>query len=133
MRRLALLVVWTTVLLGVIGTAVALRSRGSEELFRYTQSRALGANGASVLSAAHVEEWVAKAPEPVLPAHRTPPALVRCIAGGGGVLRNPWSCTIRYRSGTRAHYRVVVRPNGSYVGTGTGIIEGCCIKTPELE
>lgn len=133
MRRLALLVVWTTVLLGVLGAAVALRSRGSEELFRYTQSRALGANGASVLSAAHVEEWVAKAPEPVRPAQRTPPTLVRCRPGSGDVLRNPWSCTIRYRSGTRAHYTVTVRPDGSYVGRGSGIIEGCCVKTPSLD
>jgi hypothetical protein len=49
------------------------------------------------------------------------------------VLRNPWSCTIRYRSGTRAHYRVIVRPDGSYTGVGTGIIEGCCVKTPTLD
>ncbi|HEU0251252.1 MAG TPA: hypothetical protein VFR48_11060 [Solirubrobacteraceae bacterium] len=133
MRRLALLVVWTTVLLGVLGTAVALRSRGSEELFRYTQTRALGANGASVLSAAQVEEWVAKAPEPVRATQRTPPTLVRCHPGRGDVLRNPWSCTIRYRSGTRAHYTVTVHPDGSYIGMGSGIIEGCCIKTPSLD
>jgi hypothetical protein len=130
MRRLALPVVWTTVLLGVLGSAVALRSRGSEELFRYTQSRALGADGASVLSAAHVEEWVAKAPEPVRPAQRTAPTLTRCRPGGGGVLRNPWSCTVRYRSGKRADYRVLVQPDGFYRGVGAGIIEGCCVRTP---
>lgn len=133
MRRLALLVVSAIVLLGVVGAAVALRSRGSEEVFRYTQSRSLGANGASVLSAAHVEEWVAKAPEPVRAAQRTPPALVRCRPGRGAVLRNPWTCTIRYRSGTHAYYTVIVHPDGSYVGTGTGIIEGCCIRTPSLD
>jgi hypothetical protein len=133
MRRLALLVVWTTVLLGVVGAAAALRSRGSEELFRYTQSRSLGANGALVLSAAHVEEWVAKAPEPVRAAQRTAPVLVRCRPGRGYVLRNPWSCTIRYRSGTLAHYTVTVHPDGSYRGAGAGIIEGCCIRTPQLD
>jgi hypothetical protein len=49
------------------------------------------------------------------------------------VLRNPWSCTIRYRSGTRAYYRVRVQPNGYYSGTGAGIIDGCCVKTPMLD
>jgi hypothetical protein len=134
MRLLVLLAVWTAVLVGAAGAVVALRSRGSEEAFRYQQSAALKAGGgATVLSAARVEAWVAKAPEPVRPANRTPPALVRCRPGPNRVLRNPWSCTIRYRSGTYAHYRVVVHPDGFYVGTGTGIIEGCCIKTPALD
>jgi hypothetical protein len=76
---------------------------------------------------------VAQAPEPVSPAKRTRPASVLCRPGGPGPLRNPWSCTIRYRSGTRAHYRVEVQPNGYYSGTGTGIIDGCCVKTPTLD
>jgi hypothetical protein len=133
MRRLAALVVWMTVLVGIAGTAVALHSRGGEDLFRYQQSRSLTLTPATVLSAGRVEAFVAKAPEPVLSAKRTRPVLVRCLPGGAGVLRNPWSCTIRYRSGTRAHYRVIVRPDGSYTGVGTGIIEGCCIKTPTLD
>jgi hypothetical protein len=122
--------VGTTVVVGAISAFVALSSRGGQEAFRYEQSAALGASGATVLSAARVEAWVAKAPEPVRPAKRTPPAVVRCRPGRSQVLRDPWSCTIRYRSGTRAYYSVTVRPDGSYVGTGTGIIEGCCIKTP---
>jgi hypothetical protein len=48
-------------------------------------------------------------------------------------LRNPWSCAIRYRSGALARYRVVVQPNGYYSGTGAGIIDGCCVKTPTLD
>jgi hypothetical protein len=115
MRRLAALVVSGSILIGVGGTVVALRSRGSEDLFRIEQSRSLTTAPAIALSAARVEAVVAKAPEPVRPARRTRPAQVR------------------YRSGTRAHYRVIVRPDGSYVGTGTGIIEGCCIKTPTLD
>jgi hypothetical protein len=128
-----MLVVWMTVLVGIAGAAVAVHSRGGEDLFRYRQSRSLTLTPATVLSAGRVEAFVAKAPEPVLPAKRTRPALVRCLPGGAGVLRNPWSCTIRYRSGTRAHYRVIVRPDGSYTGVGTGIIEGCCVKTPTLD
>jgi hypothetical protein len=133
MRRLAALVVSGSILVGVVGTVVALRSRGGEDLFRIEQSRSLTTAPAMMLSAARVEAVVAKAPEPVRPARRTRSAQVRCSPGAGGTLRNPWSCTIRYRSGTRAHYRVVVEPNGYYSGTGTGIIEGCCVKAPTLD
>jgi hypothetical protein len=133
MRRLAAAVVWMVVLVGITATAVVLRNRGGEDLFRVEQARSLGLAPATVLSAARVEAVVAQAPEPVLPAKRTPAARVRCRPGAAGVLRNPWSCTIRYRSGTRAHYRVQVQPNGYYSGTGTGNIDGCCVKTPTLD
>lgn len=133
MRRLAALVLWTTVLVGAAGAVVALRGRGGEELFRYQQARSAMVSSATALSAGRVEVFVAKAPEPVRPANRTPPAVVRCRPGASRVLRNPWSCTIRYRSGTRAYYRVIVRPDGFYTGVGTGIIEGCCIKAPTLD
>lgn len=59
-----------------------------------------------------------------------PPARLR--RWGGGALRNPWSCSIVYRSGTRAHHRLTVEPSGRYAGTGTGIISGCCVKAPTL-
>jgi hypothetical protein len=132
-QRLAGLIVWGAVLLGVAGTVVALRGRGGEELFRYEQSRSPELGWSPTLSAAHVEAVVALAPEPVAAARRTRPARVRCRPGTGGTLRNPWSCTIRYRSGTRAHYRVVVQPDGHYEGVGTGIITGCCVEAPTLE
>jgi hypothetical protein len=121
------------VLLGIAGTVVVLRNRGGADLFRIEQSHALDLRPATVLSAARVEAVVAQAPEPVAPAKRTSPAQVRCRPGGAGILRNPWSCTIRYRSGTRAHYRLQVQPNGYYKGMGTGIIDGCCVKTPTLD
>jgi hypothetical protein len=133
MKRLAAAVVWMVVLVGIAGAAVVLRNRGGGDLFRIEQSRSLNLTPATVLSAARVEAVVAQAPEPVLPAKRTPPAQVRCRPGGAGVLRNPWSCVIRYRSGAHAHYRVQVQPNGYYSGTGTGSIDGCCVKTPTLD
>jgi hypothetical protein len=120
------------VLVGVAGSTVALHSRVNEDLLRLEQSRSLTLTPATVLSAASVQIMAVKAPEPVSPARRTRPAQVRCRPGGPGALRNPWSCAIRYRSGTQAHYRLVVQPNGYYSATGTGIIEGCCIKTPML-
>jgi hypothetical protein len=121
------------ILVGIAATAVVLRNRGGEDLFRMEQSRSLALKSATVLSAARVEAVVASAPEPVPAAKRTPAAQVRCRPGGAGVLRNPWSCTIRYRSGTRAHYLVRVQPNGFYSGAGTGIIDGCCVKAPTLD
>jgi hypothetical protein len=132
MQRVTALVVWGAVLFGVAGAVLALRSRGSEEVVRYEQSRSPALTLSPVLSAAAVAAVVAQAPEPVPSAKRTRPNRVRCRPGGGGTLRNPWSCTIRYRSGTRAHYRVLVQPDGHYTGVGTGVITGCCIKAPTL-
>jgi hypothetical protein len=132
MRRPAAVVVWIVLAVGVAAGMLSLHSRGGVELLRAEQSRAVGLRSTKTLTAAGVEAVVASAPEPVAPAKRTRPAQVRCRPGTGGTLRNPWSCTIRYRSGVRAHYRVVVEPNGYYSGTGTGIIEGCCVATPTL-
>jgi hypothetical protein len=132
-RLFAMVTVWLVVLVGFAGGAVAWYDRGSEQLFSYEQSRLLTLTPATVLSAAHVEAVVAEAPEPVPPARRTRPAQVRCRPAGGGTLRNPWSCVIRYRSGTRAHYRVTVQPDGFYSGVGSGIITGCCVEAPTLD
>ena len=133
MRRLTATVVWMAILVGIAATVAVLRERGGAGLFRIEQSRAFALRPATVVRAADVQAVVAQAPEPVVAAKRTPPAEVRCRPGSAGVLRDPWSCTIRYRSGTRAHYRVEVQPNGHYNGTGTGAIDGCCVKTPTLD
>jgi hypothetical protein len=129
-KRTTAAVVWLAILVGIAATAVVLRNRGGEDLFRVEQARSLGAPSTTVLSAARVEAVVGQAPEPVAADRRTPPTRVSCMPGGSGPLRDPWSCTIEYRSGTRAHYHVQVQPDGYYSGTGTGIIDGCCIKTP---
>lgn len=133
MRRLTAAVVFMAILIGVAATVAVLRERGGAGLLRIEQSRALALKPSTVVAAAQVEAVVAQAPEPVSPARRTDPAQIHCRAGGGGVLRDPWSCTIRYRSGTEAHYLVEVQPNGHYRGRGTGRIEGCCVKTPTLD
>jgi hypothetical protein len=132
MRVIAAPVVCGVVLLGVAAAVVAFADRGSEGLFREEQSRSLALKPSPALTAAAVQAVVAKAPEPVARARRTPVAQVRCRPAGNGPLRNPWTCAIRYRSGTRARYRVVVQPDGRYTGVGTGIITGCCVKAPTL-
>jgi hypothetical protein len=133
MRRLTVLIVWGAILIGVAGSAVALRSRGAQEVFEAEQSGALTVTPATVVTAADVAAVVEQAPEPVPAAQRTQPAEVRCRPGASATLRNPWSCTIRYRSGTHAYYRVTVEPDGHYNGVGTGIISGCCVKVPTLD
>jgi hypothetical protein len=132
MQRLVVLIVWGVVLVGVAGAVVALRSRGSEEAFQNEQSSSLALRPSPVLRAAQVAAVVAFAPEPVAPAQRTRPVHVSCRPGGGGTLRNPWTCTILYRSGRRVSYRVVVEPDGHYTGVGPGIISGCCVDVPTL-
>lgn len=137
MRGFTAAVVSMAILTGLAATAVVLRNRGGADLFRIEQSRSLtpasSLTPAKVLREARVEAVVAQAPEPVAAAKRTSPARVRCRPRGTGVLRNPWACTIRYRSGEHAHYRVLVQPDGHYAGRGTGIIEGCCVKVPTLD
>jgi hypothetical protein len=133
MRRLTAAVVFMAILVGIAATVAVLRERGGAGLLRIEQSRALALKPSKIVAAAQVEAVVAQAPEPVAAARRTEPAQVRCRAGGGGVLRDPWSCTIRYRSGTLAHYLVRVQPDGHYSGKGSGRIEGCCVKVPTLD
>jgi hypothetical protein len=133
MRRLTATVVFMAILVGIAATVAVLRERGGAGLLRIEQSRALEPAPSTAVKATQVEAVVSQAPEPVVPAKRTRPAEVHCKAGGGGVLRDPWSCTIHYRSGTWAHYLVQVQPDGHYTGRGTGRIEGCCVKTPTLD
>lgn len=133
LQRLTPVIVSLAALAGVAGGAVALHERGGADLFRLRQSHALSTRHATVLGTAPVQAVVAQAPEPVASAQRTPVAAVRCRAGLEGALRNPWSCTVGYRSGRRAHYRVVVQPDGEYKGLGAGVIEGCCVAVPTLE
>jgi hypothetical protein len=123
-------VVWGVLLVGAAAVVVALGSRGNEDTFRSAQSRALTFVPVSVLSGPRVAAAVSTAPEPVEAARRTPAVQTRCEPKGRGTLRNPWACTVRYRSGTEAHYLVQVQPDGSYSGVGTGLIEGCCVRVP---
>ncbi|MHB8490885.1 MAG: hypothetical protein ACYDA6_01545 [Solirubrobacteraceae bacterium] len=133
MGRLAALIVWLVALVGLAGAAVALQGWGGKEVFRVEQSGSLRLRPALTLGAPSVQAVARLAPEPVTAARRTAPVQTTCQPRGAGVLRNLWDCTIRYRSGTVARYRIVVAPNGSYSGSGSGEINGCCLKVPTLQ
>ncbi len=127
------LVVCGVLIVGAAGAFVALRGPGSQDAFMSVQSASPGLGPQRVLSGTRVAAEVAKEPEPVPAARRTPAAQALCRPKGGGTLRNPWVCTVRYRSRTEAHYLVEVEPDGSYSGVGTGLISGCCVKVSTLE
>ena len=129
----ATLVVWGVLIVGAAGVLVALGSRGSEDAFKSAQAGALALRSQGALSAAHVDAALVKGPEPVPAQRRTPAVGASCQPKGSGALRNPWICTVRYRSGLKASYLVEVQPDGSYSGVGTASIKGCCIRVPTLD
>jgi hypothetical protein len=109
---------------GLAGTAVALGGRDADDEFLAQQRNPLSVRRADVERAAR------SAPEPVA-SRRSPVVTAHCRAAGSGDLRNPWTCRLRYRSGTIAHYRITVGPDGSFVGDhleGTGVLKGCCVE-----
>jgi hypothetical protein len=124
------LVLWAVLAVAVAGTLVAVLSLGSEDLFRYSQSAALGI-AAPVLEPNIVEKAIDRVPAPVPKSERTPAVHTVCAPRGSGPLRNPWTCSIVYRSGTTAHYLIEINDDGSFTGLGTGTIRGCCVTLPE--
>jgi hypothetical protein len=129
----AALVVSGALIVGAVGVVFALDSRGGDGSLRSVQSAALTRAPPRPLSTPRVDAELMKSPEPVPAARRTAAVRTRCESKGAGALRNPWACTVSYRSGLQAHYLVQVRADGSYSGVGTAYINGCCVKLPTLE
>jgi hypothetical protein len=91
------------------------------------------------LTAVAVAAVVKAAPDPFSgkQANRT-----TCVPLGAGPLRNPWRCMLRYGDRREVQFRVVVRPDGHYLGTeqlvlqpgrprpAAGSITGCCVRVP---
>jgi hypothetical protein len=129
-KLVAPILIFAVLTVAVAGAAVAVYGLGSEDGFRYTQSGSLSL-ASGVLTPASVDAALAKVPAPEPVALRTPAVRTDCVPRGGGPLRNPWTCVIRYRSGVLAHYLVAIASDGSYSGIGTGQISGCCVKLPQ--
>lgn len=94
---------------------------------------------AQALTPHAVERVVRVAPDPVTGKGGLSAS---CSSLGSGELRNPWRCTIHYRSGRVIRYRVVIHADGSFRGDqeilsfqgrthpDTGQVSGCCITIP---
>src|SRR3954453_10314818 len=92
------------VLAGVFVTVVMASDRGAD-------STVIGAQrAAGPLTAGKLEAFLRRGPTgkgaPKAPTRAT------CRPGNEGQLRNPWSCTLLYRTGERITYRVDVYRNG---------------------
>ncbi len=112
---------------GIVATLLTIANRDADPLFLSRQQNL------HAVRTADVERAVIAPREPVAPgAHATPARSARCRSGGSAGLRNPWTCSVRYRSGSRITYRVQLGADGSYRGRDPKIgrsITGCCVVT----
>lgn len=125
LRDLAIL--GSAIVAGVAGAFTALHGRDADNAFLYRQRHPL------TLRAVDVQRAVRRAPDPLVGNKGPPGEQARCRPHGSGDLRNPWTCTVTYRSRRRRpRLRVDVRDDGSYVGRyeGGGSVEGCCVGLP---
>jgi hypothetical protein len=124
--RLQLLALVPILLAGTAGSATTLVEREADPAFDFRQ------RNPQRLEPPQVEEAVRAAPEPA-ERRQTPAVSARCTPGTEGDLRNPWTCTIRYQSGTRYEYLVTLDADGRFRGSaenGVRQIEGCCVEQP---
>ena len=108
---------------GVAGAITTVLVRPADSAFLFRQE------APTTVHADRLEELVKRPDEPV-PASPTRAVKARCRAFGHGELRNPWSCRVRYASGTTFTYRIRIEPGGSYKGsdaTGEHVVSGCCV------
>ena len=120
----ARIVIAATLVVGLAGTVAVVVARNPDESFIQAQRRQ------APLSSAEVERVVRTAPNPAAP--RLDDGIqADCRRAGKGELGNPWSCVVRYRSGRRVRFGVVVGSDGSYRGDpagSPGVVTGCCVR-----
>ncbi len=135
-----LLVVAPLVTVALLGAVAGVSGRGADDAFLLRQK-----NPTRVTTPA-VERLMLTAPDPI-PPHKSRATRSRCRTKGRRELRNPWRCTVRYRSGSVARYLVTIRSDGSYSaryllaiaadGTrstgGRAMATGCCLTVPAAE
>jgi hypothetical protein len=111
---------------GLAGTAVALGNRGGDAQFLQDELHPTN------LRADAVDRVVRSAPDPH--SGKGSGVSASCTRRGAGVIGNPWSCVVRYRSGKRVRISVEVNQDGSYDGfyrnAGGAGVHGCCIQIP---
>ena len=113
----------------LVGAIVALGARGADDDFLLRQANPVK------LRPAAVEKLMLTAPDPE-PPHDPAGTHADCTAKGNRDLRNPWRCTVNYRSGSVARYRVTINADGSYFARylgDTATARGCCLDLPGAE
>lgn len=124
-----LFVLASVVAVAVGGVIAGFSGRGADEQFLVDQRTP------TRVSAEAVEELMLTAPDPQ-PPHARSAARSRCDTDGRRELRNPWHCTVHYRSGSVARFVVTLKSDGSYVGDyagDTAKATGCCLRLPAAE
>ncbi len=131
MRHAGLLVALVLVV-GIAGTAVALRSREGNAQF-VSRQQAL-----APVRAAQLEALILTTSDP-RPGYGGPLArarAARCASVTRSALGNPWSCVVRYPRPPDVRYRVIVHADRSIYGSGQPIgtqlrgvltVRGCCV------
>ena len=125
MKRPGLILILPIVLVGVIGSVVAVISRTSgDTAFVFRQQNL------NPVTPAVLERFVASAPDPRPGTARHRGISARCAPRGVGELRNPWLCTVKYPVGPSVRYRVLIDPTGQVHGSssdGSLTVSGCCV------
>ena len=121
-KRPAVLVL-PSVVAAVLGSVVAASNRDAGDSFVLNQEQL------QPVQAAELEAAVVRAPNALPGSGGGRGNSARCRSRGGGELRNPWTCVVRYPSGDVIRYRVTVDPDRSFEGASRGnvlVISGCC-------
>lgn len=108
---------------GLAVAAVALSGFGGDAAFLARQENARPAR------ASEVERLLLTTPSPFAPQRRDA-VEATCASRGSGELRNPWRCTVGYRSGRKARFALSLRYDGSFRADhlgGSGALVGCCV------
>ena len=120
----ALLVLAPVLCVALIAAIVSFSSRG-DAAFVYDQQHP------RTVDPQELELLVQKARQPTPSGPGARGVSARCSPGGNSAQRNPWTCAVRYASGTTIRYRVIVKRDGSYSGgdrTRQFFINGCCVS-----
>ncbi|HEX3519035.1 MAG TPA: hypothetical protein VHT29_08385 [Solirubrobacteraceae bacterium] len=131
MRRPALIVA-AILLVGLAGTAIALKGReGNTQLADQQQALA-------PVDAAAVERLLLSTSDP-RPGHGGRARAAHCSPGSDLALGNPWSCVVRYPAPPSIDYHATVYGNRSLRASGLPqgakrgtllYVRGCCTGTP---
>ncbi|HYB24740.1 MAG TPA: hypothetical protein VED41_13140 [Solirubrobacteraceae bacterium] len=130
MRRPGALV-GVVLIVGLAGAILAVRSREGNPQFVIAQQSVQPVNASAV------QDLLLTTSDP-RPGHAGRARAVRCSAGSGGGLGNPWTCVVRYPRLPRIRFRVSVNADRSIDGAGSPegarasgrlTVSGCCVQT----